>query len=50
MFISTFRKKKKKNKSKNKNEKINVEENQDKLNHGMLIFVHKLIQLLTKII
>lgn len=32
-----FRKKKKKDKSKNKNEKMNVEENQDKINHGMLV-------------
>lgn len=29
-----FRKKKKKDKSKNKNEKINIEESQDKINHG----------------
>jgi hypothetical protein len=31
-----FRKKKKKDKSKNKNEKINIEENQEKINHGTL--------------
>jgi len=31
-----FRKKKKKNKSKNKDEKINVEEIQEKINHGTL--------------
>lgn len=32
------RKKKKKDKSKNKGEQINIEENQDKINHGMYIF------------
>jgi len=32
-----FRKKKKKDKSKNKDEKINVEENQEKINHGRYI-------------
>lgn len=32
---TTCRKKKKKDKSKVKDEKINLEENQDKLNHGI---------------
>jgi len=34
MDLIIFRKKKKKNKSKDKDEKINIEENQDKINHG----------------
>lgn len=36
MYQLFFRKKKRKDKSKNKNEKVNVEENEDKLNHGIL--------------
>lgn len=36
--LINFRKKKKKNKSKNNNEKTNVEESQDKINHGTFIY------------
>lgn len=34
-----FRKKKKKDRTKVKDEKINIKENQDKINHGMLTFI-----------
>jgi len=39
IYLIIFRKKKKKDKSKNKDEKINVEENQEKINHGTLTII-----------